>query len=46
MTQNFEANWLLINVIDVDAIDYTSITYQAGLAINYSLITHIPGVLN
>ena len=25
---------------------YTSITYQAGLSINYSLITHIPGVLN
>ena len=46
MTQNFEANWLLINVIDIDAIDYTSITYQAGLPINYSLITHIPGVLN
>ena len=25
---------------------YTSITYQAGLSINYSLITHIPGLLN
>ena len=46
MTQNFEANWLLINVIDIDAIDYTSITYQAALPINYSLIRHIPGVLN